>query len=103
MNSDISEAVKAVIKKNLEIDEIIDGTEFDARVEVDPGYYAAVHLTGRRVLVLRPLTDTFDRDSVDLVVLFHLGLMCVEYNKFGPPGFTLPLENLRLHRLLNGK
>jgi len=100
VNDDLTEQVKSVFTRQLFLSETIDGAEFDARVVANPNYLESVHLMNLRVLVIRPLTDTFSRVDVDYVVFFKAGLVSVEYNKYGPPGLTLPLDRLYLNRLI---
>lgn len=103
VNNDLTDQVKSVFKTQLNLDEIIDGAEFDARVVADPNYLESVHLMNRKILVVRSLAETFERVNVDFVVFFKAGLVSVEYNKYGPPGLTLPLERLYLNRLIFNK
>lgn len=100
VNADLTDQVKSVFKRQLFLDETIDGAEFDARLAADPNYLQAVHIMNRNVLVVRPLTDDFSREDVDFVVFFSHGLVSVEASKYGPPGLTLPLDRLYMNRLI---
>lgn len=102
INHDNVPQVLDTIVANLQIHEVISGIEFDERLAGFPSYPEAVTLSGKRILVVRSLQDEFNRDAVDLVLLYHLGLIYVEKSKYGPPGYSLPLEGLRLFRLIRG-
>ncbi len=99
VNADLTKQVTSVFQSQLALDEILTGTEFDARLAADPNYPTEVRLMSQRILVVRNLQDTFDRTAVDFVVFYKNGLVSVEHSKYGPPGFTLPLARLYLNRL----
>lgn len=103
VNNDLTDQVKSVFKRQLDVEEIISGAEFDARIAADPNYLESSHLMNRTILVVRSLFDEFDRTKVDFVVFFKAGLVSIEYNKYGPPGLTLPLDRLYLNRLTFNK
>lgn len=103
VNDDLTKQVRSVFTSQLALDEILTGKEFDARLAVDPTYPTNVRLMNRKILVVRNLSETFDRTVVDFVVFFKNGLVSVEHSKYGPPGFTLPLARLYLNRLAFGK
>lgn len=99
VNADLSDSVKSTIITQLFIDEDMNGEEFDALLEADPTYPSQIHLQQKRILIVRPLTDDFDRSAVDFVLFIKAGLACVEKTKYGPPGVTLQLDRLNINRI----
>ena len=102
VNNNLTDNVKEALVRQLFISEAITGAEFDARVEVDPNYYAVVHQNNLRIMVIRDLSDATNRNLADAVIFVKAGLASVEGGKFGPPGLTLPVDRLYWHELLNG-
>lgn len=103
VNDDINEQIKSVFKRQLDCEEVIDGTEFDARITADPNYPVTAKLNNKTILVCRDLSKDFDRTVVDFVVFFKNGLVSVLNSKYGPPGLTLPLDRIYLNRLIFNK
>ena len=102
VNNDLTDNVKEALVRQLFISEAITGAEFDARVVADPNYYTAVHQNNLRIMVIRNLSETTNRELADVVIFVKAGLASVEGGKFGPPGLTLPVDRLYWHELLNG-
>lgn len=89
------------IKEQLYVDEIIQDTEFDARMVADPNYTAVIHGQNLRILVIRNnFSDHTNREYADLVLFVKQGLLSVEKNNFGPPGATFPIVRFNLWSLL---
>lgn len=101
INDDLSSFVQSTLVKQLYAAEAITGEEFDARVAADPTYATAVRQAGLRVLVIRDLSDTTNRELADVVIFVKAGLASVLETKFGPPGLTLPISTLYIYRLVN--
>ena len=100
INEDLNDILKATIKTQLQIHEIMSGAEFDTRVSVDPNYPQIVRLQKLRILVVRNLHDQTNRNYADVVIFVKAGMASVEKNNFGPPGLTLPVNTLYIHQLL---
>lgn len=101
IDNNLTDAVKTVIQKQLFINETITGTEFDARVSIDPNYVNDIHNNQLRILVVRPLTELTNRGLADIVLSAKAGLIAIKQSKYGPPGKTLPIERVYLSQLLN--
>jgi hypothetical protein len=84
----------------LYITEVLDGYEYDQRITADPNYPTVVHLTGKRLLILRDFSDLTNRETADIVMFVKHGLAAVETSKVGPPGVTYPVKNLNLYHLI---
>lgn len=102
VNNDLVQEVQDVLVRQLFINEVITGAEFDARLTEDPNYVNVVHFNGLKVLVVRSFFELNNRDSADIVIFVKAGLASVESNKVGPPGLTLPVDRLYLHELVTG-
>lgn len=101
VNADINSAIQATLVSQLQINETMTDTEFDARVVADPNYPNNVHGQGLRILVIRQnFRDFTNRDLADVVIFVKQGLACVEKNNFGPPGLTLSVQRLTIYDLL---
>lgn len=91
------------IDTQLQINETIDLSEFNARVKADPNYPRVVHLNRLRILViLTDFQDTTNRHLADVVVFVKQGIASVEKCKFGPPGFSVDVQRLNIFNLLFG-
>lgn len=94
VNDDLVDNVRDHIAKQLHIDEIIDGYTLDNRVIADATYNATVKANNQRILVIRPFTNTNNRDQMDVVLFVKSALASVQKNNFGPPGKTFQVVNL---------
>jgi hypothetical protein len=99
INTDLTENVKSFFIKQLHINEVIDGYVFDTRLSHDATYPDKVHQLDIRLMVVRSLAELQNRQYADVVLFFKNGLVCVEENKYGPPGITFPVVNLTLGKL----
>lgn len=101
VNSDLTEQVKGVLKKQLFINEEYSDTEFDLLVTSDPAYTSKIKSQGKRILVIRAdLQDYTNRDLADIVIFIKMGLARIEKNNYGPPELTLPVTGLYIHKLM---
>ncbi len=100
INDDLNDQVKAVVQRQLYINDTMDGYEFDARLIADPNYVANIHANNLRVLVIRPFTELTNRSVFDLVLFFTHGMVSVEASKIGPPGRTLSLDQVYYTELI---
>ncbi len=100
VNNDLTPQVQGVLIQQLFINEIIDGYEFDDRVLADPNYPQTIHLNNLKILVKRPFYEHTNRELADVAIFVKAGLAAVEYNKYGPPGLTLPVARLYLNELI---
>jgi len=99
--ADPSVSELTTLQHQLFIDDTITKTEFDARVAADPNYPTIVHLQNLRVLVILPsFLDGYNRQFADVVMFLHQGLADIEFNNFGPPGQSYPIERLNPYSLL---
>lgn len=100
VNSESSEAVRQYMSNQLYASEIMDGYEFDQRVIADPNYVDDVHLSNKRILVVRPFDDHANRELCDIAIFINRGMAVIERNKFGPPNQTYRIETLSIYKLL---
>lgn len=94
INEEISDVIKTHIIKQLQIEETITGTEFDARLLIDPDYVKNVRALRSRVMVLKDFRDTTNRTVFDVVLYVRHGIASIERNCFGPPSQSFPVHNL---------
>jgi len=94
VNENISSAVKEALIRQLDINESISGTEFDARLAADPNYPTIIKGNNLRLLVSRNFADYTNRTVADITIFIKNGLAAVEKNNFGPPNITLPVDKL---------
>lgn len=103
VNADMNNVVRTTLMTQLEINELMTFTEFNARVSIDPNYPFNVHANKLRILVVVPdFHDTTNRTLADIALFVSHGLASVEKNNFGPPGLTLPTQRLNIWNLING-
>lgn len=100
VNNDLSQSVEDTLKLQLRIDEVMSGTEFDARIAADPNYPDLVHLNGLRIMIIRSFRELDNRSLADIVIFVKAGLAAIEANKFGPPGKTYPVATLTIYQLI---
>lgn len=101
VNADLNDGIKNKLITQLFINEVMTGTEFDARVSVDPNYPDIVHLQGFRILVIRPdFRDYTNRSLADVVMFVKQGLVSIEKNNFGPPALTYQIDRMNIYDLL---
>src|SRR5260221_2884912 len=98
INKDLVQQIQNVFKKQLNLTEIITGTEFNARLVADPNYPTIIHLNNLRVMVMDDLYNypVPERSPFDIVLFASHGLVAVEYNKYGNPNITLPIDRVYL-------
>lgn len=99
VNKDLVPQIQGVLTRQLFLDEIMDGYEFDARVASDSNYPVNVHMNNLKILVLRDLFDLTNRNLADVVMFIKAGQASIEQNKFGPPGQTYIVDKLTLNQL----
>jgi len=101
INPEMSSNELQHIKEQLYVNEILQDTEFDARLVSDPNYIEVVHGQNLRILVIKNIfSDYTNREYADLVLFVKQGLLSVEKNKFGPPGASFPIVRFNLWSLL---
>lgn len=100
VNTDLTDQVLSVLKKQLFISDTISGDEFDARIIADPNYVNIIHNTFQRVLVIRSFWDQKNRNFCDVAMFIKNGLASIETNKFGPPGQTYQAALINIYELL---
>ena len=101
INADLNDTATKTLQSQLEINDTMSFSEFNARVQVDPNYPFNVHAQGLRILVILPtLHDMTNRTLADIVLFFNQGQVTVEKSNFGPPGLSLPIARLNIYELL---
>ena len=102
VNNDIGDVATATLSQQLQIDETMAGSEFDARLVADPNYPTDVRLNNLRILVLYPTLIGLPNVNVATIVLFvKQGLASVLKHKTGSPGITLPINRINIFNLIN--
>lgn len=97
VNNDLTDNIKYNLEKQLFITDIYDGYNFDL---VADGYFKQyVKNNNRRVLVIRSLIETNNRDLADLVLFVSNGMVTVEKNNFGPPGKIFRIAEIYWQKL----
>ena len=106
VNNDLTDNVQNMLVRQLAIDEVYNGSEFDYIVALEDGYYDgyvdyAQHIrrAQKRTMVVRSFDSVLNRDIFDVVIFVKAGLAAIEENKFGPHGFTYPVVNLTWKKL----
>lgn len=100
INSDISNQVLNTIVRQLKIDVILDGYEFDSYIAND-GYWIdnLKNIEEKRILVKRNLYELQNREYFDIVAFVSNGLISIEKNKFGPPINSYPVTKIHWGQL----
>lgn len=99
VNNDLSESVRAMLIRQLHIDEVITGADFDARVSADSNYPNNYKLVNSRLMVVRSFEELQNREYADVVMFIKHGRAAIEESKFGPPGMSYPVVNLTWGKL----
>lgn len=97
VNDDLSPSVREHLIRQLFINQVLDGPTFDGYVSTDPYYPNKIKQLNQRIMVVRTFADRYQVSTwtvPDVVMFIKQGLAAVEVNKFGPPGFTLPVLKL---------
>lgn len=98
---DLDSYGKELLRSQLDIDEVMIGSEFDSRVLADPNYPTIIHAMNMRILVIRAdFREYTNRELADVAIFVKQGLAYVEKNNFGPPELTLSMDRLDIHQLL---
>ena len=100
VNSDISTIAENNLVTQLNITEVMNDTEFNARLIVDPNYPVFVHLNNLRIIVKQDFQDQTNRQFADIVLFVKQGMVNVLQNNYGPPTLSMPIERLNLFNLL---
>lgn len=99
VNNDLTPNIQAHLEKQLHINQTFDGYMFDGYVANNPSFKDLVIRFNQRVLVIRPFTETQNRDIADVVIFIKTAMASVLKNKFGPPIDTYPVEKLHWGQL----
>jgi hypothetical protein len=94
VNNDLTDNVQTRLVRQLHINEVISGTEFDARVAADPDYPSNIKQLDLRIMVLRSFEELDNRDLADVVIFIKAALASILKNNFGPPGFTIAVLDI---------
>jgi len=101
VNNDLSAQVLEVIVRQLHIDIVLTGDEFDATISIDSNYPDAVKQLNQRILVIRPFNEYHNRGYADVVVFVKEGMAAVETKKNGPPGKTYLISKLHWGQIID--
>lgn len=85
INDDIPLQIQQWISRQLKIDIILDGYEFNSIIENDPEFVDRIRLSDSRLMVLINYIEQHDRQHADIVAYVRNGLISTQKNKFGPP------------------
>lgn len=99
VNKNISDSVIESLTRQLFIDTVMTGEEFDS-MSVTLDYDAIVD--HNRVMVVRDFSNRADVPNwnmADVVIFVTNGLASIEKNKFGPPGLTFKVATLTWSQL----
>lgn len=99
INNDLSEQVQGVLIRQLLINQILTGEEFDSFVDEDSYYAENCKKAGLRIMVVRNLQEQENRNLADIVIFAKNGLGYILKNNYGPPGTALPLDKIYLSNL----
>lgn len=94
VNNDLTDNVQTRLVRQLHINEVISGTEFDARVAADPDYPSNIKQLDLRIMVLRSFEELDNRELADVVIFIKAALASILKNNFGPPGFTIAVIDI---------
>jgi len=101
INSDASSVSIDTLSAQLFINEVISESEFIDRMTADPNYVFVIHSNNLRVMVLKDFVQNLLNNSIaDLVMFIKNGLASILKSNVGPPGLTLTLNNIYIHKLL---
>jgi len=99
VNNDLPTTVQDMLIKQLFIDIVLDGYDFDQAVLANPNYAMEIKEDNLRLLVNRDLSDMTNRYLFDVVLYFRNGLVSVLEDRVGPPKDTYPVVNITLEKI----
>lgn len=101
INSNISEQVLDVVKRQLRIDYTYDFNYFNESITND-GYFG---LNQRLLILVSDFENVENREKADVVLYVKMGLAYILKNNFGPTGLTVQVDRMYIHKLFleNGK
>lgn len=101
INSNVSEQVLEVVKRQLRIDNTYDFNTFNENINND-GYFG---LNERLLILVSDFEISENRDKADVVLYIKMGLAYILKNNFGPTGLTVQVDKMYIHKLFleNGK
>jgi len=97
VNNDLSESAEAHLVRQLFINDVQTGAEFDANVAADPEYPDKLKQLNQRVMVVRTFVDrgtVSTWELADVVIFVKQGLAAVECSRMGPPTQTFKVTEL---------
>lgn len=104
INNNFSENQLQSLKTQLFIHEVINSSEFNNRIVVQPSYIQRVRLNNLRIMII--LDDFYNynnRQYADIVMNIKNGLGFIEKNNFGPPGQIINLNKINIFNIINYK
>lgn len=99
VNNDLPTTVQDLLIKQLFIDIILDGYDFDQAVLLNPNYAMEIKEDNLRLLVNRDLSDMTNRYLFDVVLYFRNGLVSVMESLVGPPADTWKITDITWEKL----
>ena len=95
VNNDLTPAIEATLVRQLRIDQVLDGYVFDDYIAADPNWPDTIrNIQEQRIMVVRDLRETQNREYADVVAFVSRGMFAVEKNNFGPPGLTFQVRKI---------
>ena len=99
VNNDLTVSVQDALEKQLYINTTFTGAQFDEVITADPNYPDKVKQLNQRIMVVRSFEELTNRTLADVVIFVCQAMAAIEYNKFGPPNTTYPINNLTWGKL----
>ncbi len=85
VNDDLIPEIQQWLERQLFISQTLDGYHFDQQVNLNPNFVKQLKINNQRLLVIRDLRETQNRDLMDLVLFIKEGVATSLKNNFGPP------------------
>jgi hypothetical protein len=102
INADLTENTQAALVRQLQLSEVITGSEFSLRITQSPFYPTIVKQNNIRLMVVDALYNWPNRSIFDIVLFLKDGMISVLQDGYGPPRTLLPLDRVYWHELLHG-
>jgi hypothetical protein len=99
VNDNLPTTVQDLLVKQLFVDIVLDGYDFDQAVLLNPNYAMEIKEDNLRLLVNRDLSDMTNRYLFDVVLYFRNGLVSVLEDRVGPPSDTWPVLSLTWEKI----
>jgi hypothetical protein len=95
INPELSSSIIQTFTTQLYLSQVyMCAADFDGYIAQNPDYYAQVHLTDQRILVLRHTYDHTNRDLADFVLYAKNGMVSILRCRHPQPRKTLSIANI---------